>query len=459
MGLVLAYKRGEVPASKVGKNVKQVAASMSEKELEKYAGTKHKGLPKKVEGVELEEAMTLGGVKLSAKAQEEVKRYNLQNNQDYIKRLEMYADSYSKRKPTGTAAKNMLRALRMMTYKNTPDDWARLHATEYFMRKRTENVEIKEAPIMNASDKGVKWKYKDARGVEKVGYFVKSIEGQGSDVAYEFKDEQGKTDIVRGQALKDASPVRESIDQSTVKKIRERIEKTVRSLMREGEEDADAEKKDPILTPEQKVLYTELIRKYNQYGESIYREGKLRETYKHIKKIVEFASKNIVDESGDWFDGVTLSRHSRKMNESFKIFEKTVMEITKLQQRLESVYEEIGETLSRYYEIESDDKKEPIVNEKLKEANDDGAFGPIGTKSILYNNQKSIVDCGVITSTGGARKSTFKLPLDKNTYESVIKRVLRQHPPSGFSANVRGVNAAYEIFKKMAVEKGIEINE
>ena len=48
MGLVLAYKRGEIPASKVSKNVKQVAASMSEKELEKYAGTKHKGLPKKV---------------------------------------------------------------------------------------------------------------------------------------------------------------------------------------------------------------------------------------------------------------------------------------------------------------------------------------------------------------------------------------------------------------------------
>jgi hypothetical protein len=48
MGLVLAYKRGEIPASKVSKNVKQVADAMSEKELEKFAGTKHKGLPKKV---------------------------------------------------------------------------------------------------------------------------------------------------------------------------------------------------------------------------------------------------------------------------------------------------------------------------------------------------------------------------------------------------------------------------
>ena len=354
MGLVLAYKRGEVPASKVSKNVKQVAAAMSEKELEKFAGTKHKGLPKKAEGVELEEAMTLGGVKLSAKAQEEVKKYNLQNNQEYIKRLEMYADSYSKRKPTGTAAKNMLRALRMMTYKNTPDDWARLHATEYFMRKRTESMEVENT-----------------------------------------------------------IPVRESIDQSTVKKIRERIEKTVRSLMREGEGvDGGEEKKEPTLTPEQKALYTELIRKYNQYGESIYREGRLRETYKNIKKIVEFASKNIVDESGDWFDGVTVSRHSRKMNESFKIFEKTVMEITKLQQRLESVYEEIGETLSRYYEIESDDKKEPMVTE----TDGEGIF------YAFWNQQKHEIKAKDAYAAKLAAIEKFKIPKSKQGLLAVMSK-------------------------------------
>ena len=34
-----------------------------------------------------------------------------------------------------------------------------------------------------------------------------------------------------------------------------------------------------------------------------------------------------------------------------KEFGKTVQEITKLQQRVESLYEEIGNNLSRYYEI------------------------------------------------------------------------------------------------------------
>jgi hypothetical protein len=48
MGLALAYKRGEVPAGKVSDQVKKLAKSMSDDELSKYAGTKHKGLPQKI---------------------------------------------------------------------------------------------------------------------------------------------------------------------------------------------------------------------------------------------------------------------------------------------------------------------------------------------------------------------------------------------------------------------------
>ena len=48
MGLVHAYKKGEVPASKVSKAVKDAAKSMSKKSVRKYAKTKHDELPKKV---------------------------------------------------------------------------------------------------------------------------------------------------------------------------------------------------------------------------------------------------------------------------------------------------------------------------------------------------------------------------------------------------------------------------
>ena len=48
MGLALSVKRGETPKSKVSKSVKDMANKMSEKDLEDFASTKHKGLPKKI---------------------------------------------------------------------------------------------------------------------------------------------------------------------------------------------------------------------------------------------------------------------------------------------------------------------------------------------------------------------------------------------------------------------------
>jgi hypothetical protein len=49
MGLALSVKKGDTPKSKVSKSIKDMATKMSEKDLEDFASTKHKGLPKKVD--------------------------------------------------------------------------------------------------------------------------------------------------------------------------------------------------------------------------------------------------------------------------------------------------------------------------------------------------------------------------------------------------------------------------
>lgn len=60
MGLALAYKRGEVSSDKVSDTVKDLAKGMSEKELEDFAKTKHKGLPQKKEDVSVESVNEVG---------------------------------------------------------------------------------------------------------------------------------------------------------------------------------------------------------------------------------------------------------------------------------------------------------------------------------------------------------------------------------------------------------------
>lgn len=48
MGLALSVKKGNTPKSKVSKKVKDMSVEMTKKELEDFASTKHKGLPKKI---------------------------------------------------------------------------------------------------------------------------------------------------------------------------------------------------------------------------------------------------------------------------------------------------------------------------------------------------------------------------------------------------------------------------
>jgi hypothetical protein len=48
-GLALSVKRGKTPRSEASDEILDIVDRMSEKDIEKYAGTSHSGLPQKVE--------------------------------------------------------------------------------------------------------------------------------------------------------------------------------------------------------------------------------------------------------------------------------------------------------------------------------------------------------------------------------------------------------------------------
>ena len=132
------------------------------------------------------------------------------------------------------------------------------------------------------------------------------------------------------------------------------------------------------MTEEHRAAFFEAVKGYKTYGESVYRKEGLTKVYESIKGMVEMANKVTLAETGDWFDGVTVSRHMKRMNESFKVFEKTLREVSTLQQRLESSYDEIGEVLGKYYEIN-----------ELEEGNE---FGAARAKAIAAGDDSFEVD-------------------------------------------------------------------
>ena len=135
------------------------------------------------------------------------------------------------------------------------------------------------------------------------------------------------------------------------------------------------EKEEKGMTNEEKREFLKAVSEYKKFGESIYRSGNLAEVYESVKGIVETAHKVTLEETGDWFDKVTVNRHMKSMNESFKVFSNTIKEVNTLQQRLESAYDEMGEVLGKYYEI--------------KEGNE---FGAARAKAIANGDSEFEVD-------------------------------------------------------------------
>ena len=151
-----------------------------------------------------------------------------------------------------------------------------------------------------------------------------------------------------------------------------------KSFVKENEDEES-----PEMTTEQKHAFLEAVKAYKSFGETVYRNEGLSDVYESIRGLVESAGKNMVKETEGSFDGITVSRHVKRMNESFKIFEKTLREVATLQQRLESSYDEIGETLGKYYEINETNDSE------IEEGNE---FGAARAKAIAAGSDSFEVD-------------------------------------------------------------------
>jgi predicted nuclease with TOPRIM domain len=101
----------------------------------------------------------------------------------------------------------------------------------------------------------------------------------------------------------------------------------------------------------EKAAFLQEVALFNEYGNIIYRTEGMREAAEKISKIVENAERIALQETDEWFDEVTVKRNMNSLRSNNEAFKKTVGEVAKLQQRLEALYEEMGSTLGRYYEI------------------------------------------------------------------------------------------------------------
>ena len=93
------------------------------------------------------------------------------------------------------------------------------------------------------------------------------------------------------------------------------------------------------------------VANYNQFGKSIYRNDSIYEVAKTLSEIARQANIHAVKETEDSFDKITVSRNMKELKSYSDQFHKVAKEAHGLQQRMESLYEDMGRVLNRYYNI------------------------------------------------------------------------------------------------------------
>jgi hypothetical protein len=123
-------------------------------------------------------------------------------------------------------------------------------------------------------------------------------------------------------------------------------------------------------------VFVEEVKNFSRMGEMIYREGNLRDVAKNLSELADKARIATLQETDEWFDKVTINKNMKSLGNTSGEFTKIAKEANALQQRMESLYEDMGHILGRYYDLDEGldavgDEDDDIDNDGDSDASDD----------------------------------------------------------------------------------------
>ena len=105
----------------------------------------------------------------------------------------------------------------------------------------------------------------------------------------------------------------------------------------------------------------EAVKSYARVGKQIQVNNGIMEAAKQLAQMAEAAQNHILSETDDWFDGVSVKRNMKELKGLTGQFRKTAVEANATNQRLSALYEDMGNILNRYYDI--DEALDPVGQE------------------------------------------------------------------------------------------------
>jgi len=102
---------------------------------------------------------------------------------------------------------------------------------------------------------------------------------------------------------------------------------------------------------EERNAFMESLKQFGNFKNEVYRSKTLKEISMQLGEMIEACEGFTLQETQDNFDKISVTRDLKEIKNDYNLFEKTCSEMHVLQQRLESVYENIGTKLGKYYDI------------------------------------------------------------------------------------------------------------
>jgi len=110
------------------------------------------------------------------------------------------------------------------------------------------------------------------------------------------------------------------------------------------------------------------IQEFGQLGDSIYHSGDLKQVAETLSNIANAAKVHTLRETEDWFDKITVNRNMKELTNLSNQFGKLSEDANSVQQRLSALYEDMGNVLSRYYDLNESGMETKITEDDTKYA-------------------------------------------------------------------------------------------
>ena len=93
------------------------------------------------------------------------------------------------------------------------------------------------------------------------------------------------------------------------------------------------------------------LSEFNKIGEALFGKSNITDIAEKLSWIASQAKSHTLSETEDWFDKITINRNMKELTSLSKNFSKIAGEAKAVQERMSALYEDMGNILSRYYEI------------------------------------------------------------------------------------------------------------